>query len=91
MPAILYAGVKYKQIRHAIYCKKCMDTIESRTEHDFKTCSCGSIGIDGGTSEDNRILGDSRDIESRSMYVAEVGGKRLWLPCCAYINQPFRG
>jgi hypothetical protein len=80
MPSIIYAGVKYKQIRHAIYCKKCMDTIESRNERDFKVCSCGSIGIDGGTSEGNHILGDWRDMENRGIYVAEVGGKRLWLP-----------
>lgn len=30
-------------------CKKCNDIIESKHEHDFKRCSCGSIFIDGGT------------------------------------------
>jgi len=57
-----------------------MDTIESHHERDFKVCSCGAIGIDGGISEGNHILGDWRDMENRGMYVAEVGGKRLWLP-----------
>ena len=80
MPFIIYAGVKYRQVRNAIYCKKCMSTIESRHPRDFKVCSCGSVGVDGGTADGNHILGDWRDMENRSMYVAEVGGKRIWLP-----------
>ncbi|MFL0504795.1 hypothetical protein ACH0B5_03520 [Ureibacillus sp. 179-F W5.1 NHS] len=31
-----------------VRCKKCNDIIESKHEHDFKRCSCGSIFIDGG-------------------------------------------
>ncbi len=29
-------------------CKRCGDIIESKTVHDFKTCSCGAISVDGG-------------------------------------------
>ena len=47
MNYILYAGLKYSQIRHAIYCKKCKETIESKHQYDFKFCSCNSVGIDG--------------------------------------------
>ena len=32
-----------------VRCKKCNDILESKHEHDFKRCSCGSIFIDGGT------------------------------------------
>lgn len=32
-----------------VRCKKCNDIIESKHEHDFKRCLCGSIFIDGGT------------------------------------------
>ncbi|MBB6447061.1 DUF7695 domain-containing protein [Bacillus benzoevorans] len=32
-----------------IRCKKCDEVIESKHEHDFRLCSCGSIFIDGGT------------------------------------------
>ena len=35
-------------IRNAIQCKKCGDTIESASVHDFKTCSCGACSVDGG-------------------------------------------
>ena len=69
MPSITYGGVKYIQTRHAIYCKKCKDTIESKFSHDFKFCSCGSVGIDGGISDGNRILGLLEDMEIRNMYV----------------------
>lgn len=80
MPFILYAGVKYTQTRHAIQCKKCLETVESKDRHDFKTCSCGSVGIDGGIFDGNRILGYPSDIENRSMYCAIVQKKKIWLP-----------
>lgn len=31
-------------------CRLCGDVIESTHRHDFKTCSCGEISVDGGTS-----------------------------------------
>jgi hypothetical protein len=80
MPYIVYAGVKYTQTRHAIQCKKCLETIESKYIHDLKYCPCGAVGIDGGISDGNRILGNQSDIEDRSMYCAIVGKKKIWLP-----------
>lgn len=80
MPYIVYAGVKYIQTRHAVHCKKCLETIESNHIHDFKYCSCGAVGIDGGISAGNRIIGNVSDIENRSMYCAIVGKKTIWLP-----------
>ena len=40
MPSIIYGGVRYNQTRHAIFCKNCKDTIESRHNYDFKLCKC---------------------------------------------------
>jgi hypothetical protein len=80
MSSIVYGGLRYVQIRHAIYCKNCFDTIESKDSRDFKYCSCRSIGIDGGISSGNRIIGDITAIENRSMYCAIVQEKRIWLP-----------
>jgi hypothetical protein len=81
MPFRIYAGVKYTQVRHAIQCKKCLDTIESKYINDFKYCSCGAVGIDGGISAGNRILGDI--FEDRRMYCAIVQKKKIWLPLTA--------
>jgi hypothetical protein len=80
MPSIIYGGVRYIQVRHAIYCKLCKDTIESKDQHDFKLCLCGSIGIDGGIKDGNRILGNMCYIETRSMYSHLLNKKRIWLP-----------
>jgi len=74
MPSIVYGGVRYTQIRHAIQCKKCLEIIESKHIHDFKICSCRAVGIDGG----NRILGNLS--EERSMFCANVLKKKIWLP-----------
>lgn len=78
MPSIIYGGVKYIQVRHAIYCKLCKDTLESKDNHDFKICSCNSVSLDGGPS--NKILGSLENIEPRSVYCAFINGKKLWLP-----------
>ena len=80
MHSILYAGVRYTQIRSAIQCRKCLETIESKDIHDFKYCSCRAVGIDGGISDGNRILGNLSDIEERSIYCANILKKKLWLP-----------
>jgi len=80
MPSIVYGGLRYIQTRHAIYCKNCKDTIESKSHHDFKYCSCGKVGIDGGIGDGNRILGNLSDMEERSMYCAIVEKKKIWLP-----------
>lgn len=31
-----------------IKCKKCGDVIESKSVHDFKSCKCGAVAVDGG-------------------------------------------
>jgi hypothetical protein len=80
MPSIVYGGIRYSQVRHAIYCKICSTTIESLSVHDFKYCPCGAVGIDGGISAGNRILGKLSDMEERSMYCTVVNGKKIYLP-----------
>lgn len=37
-----------KIIINRIKCKRCKDILESNFTHDFKFCSCGAVGIDGG-------------------------------------------
>ena len=80
MPSILYGGLRYSQVRHAIYCKNCKETIESISDRDFKMCLCNSVGIDGGISSGNRILGKLEDMENRSVYCARLMKKKIWLP-----------
>jgi hypothetical protein len=35
-------------IRNAAQCAKCDDVIESTHRHDFVSCKCGAIFVDGG-------------------------------------------
>lgn len=37
-----------KVIRNAARCLGCGVTVESRHRHDFKTCTCGNLSVDGG-------------------------------------------
>ena len=37
-----------KIIKNQAMCKTCGDIIESKTSHDFVTCSCGALSVDGG-------------------------------------------
>lgn len=40
---------KYRIVKNAAKCLKCGDIIESIHRHDYVTCSCGNISVDGGT------------------------------------------
>ena len=35
-------------ITNKIKCLHCGDVIESKTVHDYKTCKCGKVSVDGG-------------------------------------------
>ena len=40
--------MKERIIRNAIQCRHCGEVIESKSLHDFVTCSCGACSVDGG-------------------------------------------
>lgn len=85
MNTITYGGVKYKQVRHVVYCFKCRETVESFHEHDYKVCLCGTVGVDGGIFPGNRYIGKPEDMDIRSIYRASVNGRYVWLP--GYISR----
>jgi hypothetical protein len=35
-------------LRNTVTCAACQETITSLTRHDFQTCKCGAISVDGG-------------------------------------------
>ena len=74
---LVYGGVKYKKVRHAVMCKICKETIESSDKyaHDYKLCRCKSVGIDN-----DRVIGSITNMEDRSVYCAKVADKTIWLP-----------
>ena len=40
--------MKKRIIRNEIQCRHCGDVVESKSVHDFVTCSCGACSVDGG-------------------------------------------
>ena len=56
--------------RNAIKCNPCGDVIESRSCHDFVTCSCGECAVDGGLDYLRR-MGDGGDFEELAEYEEE--------------------
>ena len=58
-------GLQYIQnpkiIKNAAQCKLCGDILVSEHRHDFKTCSCGEICVDGGRSYIKRGYRTSSD------------------------------
>lgn len=55
-----------KIIANRIQCKHCGDIIESLTVHDFKTCSCGMVSVDGGHDYLRRVFSSEEDFEELS-------------------------
>ena len=62
-----------KLLRNAVRCLQCRDVIESRHSHDYVSCSCGNIAVDGGPSYE-RIAGSGLDDASyEPLYVYRDG------------------
>ena len=55
-----------KIIQNEIKCLKCSDIIYSGHRHDFKSCSCGAVSVDGGMDYFKRS-GNREDWEERSL------------------------
>lgn len=68
-------------MRNRAKCKLCEETIESKHQHDYVTCKCGEISLDGGnayhhcraTDWNNLIYLDEEDNEL--IMKREEGGK----------------
>jgi len=51
-------------------CNNCFDIITSRSTHDYVSCSCGDLSVDGGTSYTKRNFGD-KGYSELSVYADE--------------------
>lgn len=58
-------------------CPTCKDIIYSRANHDFRSCSCGEIFIDGGFSC-TRVGGKDLTAIKMDTAVLEVTAKELY-------------
>lgn len=56
-----------KIVTNKIECKRCGDIIESTYRHDFRTCKCGAVSVDGG-KDYLRRGGNREDWEDMSVW-----------------------
>lgn len=60
-------------ITNKAQCRQCNDVIESTHRHDFKSCKCGAISVDGGKEYLKRCFKNYNDIiELSETYTEEV-------------------
>jgi len=52
-----------------IKCLLCFDLIESKYRHDFVTCKCGNVSVDGGN--------DYMKVSSKTMSWRVIGDEEL--------------
>lgn len=55
-----------KIIANRIKCNHCGQIIESKSDHDYKTCKCGKVSVDGGRSYLRRRYDEIGDYEDLS-------------------------
>ena len=53
--------------RNRAQCKLCKDIIESKHRHDFVTCKCGKLSVDGGYDYIKRS-GEPKNIKELNIY-----------------------
>jgi hypothetical protein len=59
-------------IRNRAQCRLCGDVIESAHRHDFVSCSCGEISVDGGTAYLRRAARDFSNLIDLSETEEEI-------------------
>ena len=57
-------------VRNSIRCKMCNDIILCNSRHDFQSCQCGAVAVDGGLDYLRRI-GTQEDWEELSIFEDE--------------------
>lgn len=68
--------MRIKIFENKIKCNHCGDILISEHVHDFKTCSCGTVSIDGGKEYLKRLFKNSvNDLEDLSEYEIIEEGK----------------
>ncbi len=57
-----------KLAKNKARCKLCGDVKESTHVHDLRTCSCGSLSVDGGLAYVRRLFVSADQYEELSEY-----------------------
>lgn len=73
-------------VTNKLQCHKCADIIESKHGHNFVSCSCGNIAVDGGKNYLRRVgngisdrsytdMSETYEVEIETEYEKYLAGK----------------
>lgn len=62
-------------LRNSALCHDCGEEIVSTFRHDFVSCSCGKIAVDGGGSYPRRVLRDGASFKDTSVIIYKSGSE----------------
>lgn len=69
-------------LQNAAYCLKCDTYIISTHVHDYRSCNCGNIAVDGGNEYLKRSVAEKEDFIDYSLSTEsipeEIRAKLLW-------------
>lgn len=71
--------IRYKIIENKIKCNRCGEIIESKTVHDFVSCSCGCCVVDGGHNYIRRGWKYSKKDYTELSVLLDENGQNTWL------------
>ena len=57
-----------KLVVNRAQCLKCGEILISKYTHDFVTCSCGSLSVDGGQDYTKRLYNNDMDVLELNLY-----------------------
>jgi len=57
-------------VQNEAECKKCGDRVFSASRHNYRSCKCGAIAVDGGLDYCRRV-GNLEDMIDRSICIEE--------------------
>lgn len=60
-------------LRNSAKCLSCQETIHSVYRHDYQTCPCGNISVDGGESYLKRSVNDFSNYQDTSLVIHKPG------------------
>lgn len=66
-----------KIIKNAIKCNLCGDIIESLHKHDYKSCLCGAVFVDGGTDYLRRGYTNSQNDFTELSQFEKISSKEM--------------
>lgn len=62
---------------NAAKCLICGETIRSKNRHDFVTCSCGNLSVDGGSWYIRRYVKEEKYIELSENFNEVIDGNKI--------------